>query len=64
MSIYIEVELRCDGDSNPYGCEPAMYAHTGAKARRDARQMGWLTGQAGGKDYCARHRPKPIGGTR
>ncbi len=60
MSVYIEVELRCDGAGGKFDCEPPIFADTGTTARRWAREQGWLTRQPGGKDYCARpeHRPK------
>lgn len=64
MSVYIEVELRCDGAEGPYDCEPAVYASTGFRARRDARAAGWLVSQPGGKDYCARAEHRPTVGAR
>ncbi|GGN99874.1 hypothetical protein GCM10010112_94050 [Actinoplanes lobatus] len=53
MSIYTEYELRCDcglpGD--PYGCDPAIYANTRAKALADAKAEGWTTQRRDGRDY-------------
>jgi hypothetical protein len=57
MTVYTEIELRCDGAKGAYDCEPAIYANTARKARQDARDLGWLVSQPGGKDFCARHRP-------
>lgn len=65
MSVYREVELRCDGrPGDPYGCEPAIYAKTGHQARQEARAAGWLTGALGGKDYCSDHRPRLAAGAQ
>ena len=59
MSVYREVELRCDGiATDRYGCDPAIYDKTAAKARRQARREGWLVNQPGGRDFCERHRPR------
>jgi hypothetical protein len=58
MSVYIQIELRCDGIGQ-FGCEPPILASTVAAARREARTGGWLVGQPGGKDYCDEHRPGP-----
>ena len=61
MSIYIEYELRCDcrGENDPYGCEPAIYANTQARAWRDAQDAGWVRRQVRGniKHYKPGHAP-------
>ncbi|GIF14830.1 hypothetical protein [Actinoplanes teichomyceticus] len=61
MSVYTEVELRCDGAGGPYECEPAIYANTVAQAREAAKKAGWLVGRPGGKDYCVRPEHRPGG---
>lgn len=56
MSAYREIELRCDGGEGPYDCEPPIHHFTAEKARKEARESGWLVSQTGGKDYCPEHR--------
>jgi hypothetical protein len=57
MSIHVEVELSCDGIPT-FGCHGSVpiFARTGARARKEAREAGWLVSQPGGKDYCPEHR--------
>lgn len=57
MSIHVEVELYCDGEST-FGCAKSVpiFARTGARARKEAREVGWLVSAPGGKDYCPHHR--------
>lgn len=55
MSVHSEVSLDCDALPY-YGCGAQIFAHTGVKARAEAREDGWLVSQPGGKDYCPRHR--------
>lgn len=57
MSVHVEVELCCDGIGS-YGCASSnpIFARTGRKARREARESGWLVNAPGGKDYCPTHR--------
>jgi hypothetical protein len=61
MTIYIEVELRCDGAGGPYNCEPSIFANTAVRARKEALDTGWLVNRPGGKDYCARPEHRPAG---
>ncbi len=57
MSVYTEVELRCDGvEGDPFGCSSQVFAATGTRAREDARAGGWRVSAPGGKDYCPDHR--------
>jgi hypothetical protein len=57
VSVYIEVELRCDGvEGDPFGCTAQVFAGTGTRARADARSAGWKVNAPGGKDYCPDHR--------
>lgn len=64
MAVYTEVELRCDGvEGDPFGCDRQVFAHTGVRARKDARDAGWLVSQPGGKDFCPNHRPPGKGAT-
>lgn len=60
MSVYTEAELRCDVGlpENRFACDEVIYALTGVAARVEARDQGWLVSAPGGRDFCARHRPK------
>ncbi len=61
MSVYIEVEVHCDGapGAGPFDCNEGIVAKSGVAARVEAREAGWLVGAKGGKDYCPEHRPSP-----